>query len=567
MSQAILRARRQNADKPAVRAPPEVLTEIFKLVAANTSATQRPRRWLRVTHVCHQWREVALQAPYLWTNIVVGRKLEYTKAALHRSNGALLTVRVPYLSRPQHGGGSRLIFEHAPSIRHLDVDISPWTTFRVFNCYADELRTLIMRPAPKTLGYVPGSPVNSLSMPNLKRLELRGFELPWSHARLLKCATLTHLCVSSEQSAPRVELIVLEDLVEILQGMPLLEILELSWVLPGVFGLRFPEKREDIASLAHLRKLTLEGTSLQCVQMMQHLECPTTTQMKISCGAHYKREELPLLASAIEAKLRGPKDTPGVHQILRCASVVAGPSHFMAWASPHSIKQIADEAETMPPPLLSITLNHPQNVFTSLCALLPLTDVQTLYLNPGNAMAPPKHAWAAPLRKMSNIRELGIGKWADEGQPFPEVLSACVPCPGGPVYRGQPVALSVLPALDAILFKGVYFYANRGVNDMESYYCEMSEVRHRLARPIKRVILRSPVNLDEDDVEWIEDVAQEEFDWDPKDVVVVEDMLRSRAMLLDDFGSGDFDKYEDGVFDGPEWNGMCSILFFALLAR
>ncbi|KAI0042354.1 hypothetical protein FA95DRAFT_1610259, partial [Auriscalpium vulgare] len=64
---------------PVSRLPPEVLTHVFSLL----SSIARPRikvllkenqvdlGWLKITHVCQRWRNIALNEPLLWASNIV----------------------------------------------------------------------------------------------------------------------------------------------------------------------------------------------------------------------------------------------------------------------------------------------------------------------------------------------------------------------------------------------------------------------------------------------------------------------------------------------------------------
>ena len=69
--------RRRNAVIPISSLPTEVIAAIFSIF--RLLEIDEPLRldcgvqvylaWLRVTHVCHQWREIALNNPLLWSRI------------------------------------------------------------------------------------------------------------------------------------------------------------------------------------------------------------------------------------------------------------------------------------------------------------------------------------------------------------------------------------------------------------------------------------------------------------------------------------------------------------------
>ena len=60
-----------NALVPISRLPPETLVEIFSLLRSppDDSKYVPSLEWIRVTHVCSRWREVALSSPCLWNHI------------------------------------------------------------------------------------------------------------------------------------------------------------------------------------------------------------------------------------------------------------------------------------------------------------------------------------------------------------------------------------------------------------------------------------------------------------------------------------------------------------------
>jgi hypothetical protein len=69
---------RRNALVPFSRLPPEVIVAIFSFLRLPVLSTDPligektesdPLAWLRVTHVCHRWREIALNQPLFWSHL------------------------------------------------------------------------------------------------------------------------------------------------------------------------------------------------------------------------------------------------------------------------------------------------------------------------------------------------------------------------------------------------------------------------------------------------------------------------------------------------------------------
>ncbi|TFY56048.1 hypothetical protein EVG20_g9083 [Dentipellis fragilis] len=86
---------------PVASLPPEILTAIFLYVTeidaprANTYPGGRHRKslgWIKITHVCPRWRQIALGTPLLWRNIVL--RAGGTETMLQRAAGVLLRVNV-----------------------------------------------------------------------------------------------------------------------------------------------------------------------------------------------------------------------------------------------------------------------------------------------------------------------------------------------------------------------------------------------------------------------------------------------------------------------------------------
>ena len=63
---------RRNALAPVSSLPPEVVATIFSLLRVPVPSALVPGEkpdhlaWLHVAHVCHHWREIALNQKYFW---------------------------------------------------------------------------------------------------------------------------------------------------------------------------------------------------------------------------------------------------------------------------------------------------------------------------------------------------------------------------------------------------------------------------------------------------------------------------------------------------------------------
>ena len=102
---------RLNALLPISRLPPEVLSEIFLRIAGyrpgHASRPPKVRAWMRVTHVCTHWREIALQCAELWSRLDVPSIPELLALFLLRSKDTPLTMTLSF--RPLRLPGMRML--------------------------------------------------------------------------------------------------------------------------------------------------------------------------------------------------------------------------------------------------------------------------------------------------------------------------------------------------------------------------------------------------------------------------------------------------------------------------
>lgn len=121
--------------------PPELLCDIFQLYVdafsqrappvdyqSLVAAYKSPYCWIRVTHVCQHWRDVALAMPHLWSSVVVTHEkklVKITRKMLLRSGNAPLHLYLYSIpSRP-------LLFDvFGSSVERLEsIEVYPLYTF------------------------------------------------------------------------------------------------------------------------------------------------------------------------------------------------------------------------------------------------------------------------------------------------------------------------------------------------------------------------------------------------------------------------------------------------------
>lgn len=167
------------------RLPPEVLAQIF---AAYIHASHDPEEyagyhrhppyaWLKIAHVCHYWREVAIQTPSLWSYITLTR-LECVKEMIMRSKEAPLSIFTgPYMRSRHPLALLQLAFNEIHRVKNFDLWVPTENLLKLENNerrVAVQLRTLKLKK--KRLNGARHTMDRVLS-PAYLRLNLLGFSL------------------------------------------------------------------------------------------------------------------------------------------------------------------------------------------------------------------------------------------------------------------------------------------------------------------------------------------------------------------------------------------------------
>ncbi|KAI0339969.1 hypothetical protein BDW22DRAFT_1361057 [Trametopsis cervina] len=129
---ALLVKRHANSQLPINNLPPEVLLLMFKHYMASKPYDCLDYRWIRVTHVCYMWREIALSAATLWSflRITEFSLPERVWVWLQRSQQAPLIFKAPMPSYGLYPSNGRvaiygLIMAQLHRIQELDVAVTP----------------------------------------------------------------------------------------------------------------------------------------------------------------------------------------------------------------------------------------------------------------------------------------------------------------------------------------------------------------------------------------------------------------------------------------------------------
>ena len=207
---------RRNAPAPISTLPAEVIAAIFSFLrrpAASSLRGKPERDLLRVTHVCHQWREIALEQPLLWSRVdCTNLTLAGVREILAQAKNAPLHLEARFhgshWKEDRFGTFEKEILLHISHIRRLGIGSKTGQVFHLLKI----LEGLTSSPAP-TLEYfslingahkkvsIPDTFFDSTT-PRLFSLELRNCDISWKSYTLGYLWPCSGLCTPTCSSRP-----------------------------------------------------------------------------------------------------------------------------------------------------------------------------------------------------------------------------------------------------------------------------------------------------------------------------------------------------------------------------
>ncbi|KAI0091450.1 hypothetical protein BDY19DRAFT_991156 [Irpex rosettiformis] len=440
--------------------PPELLAEVFMYLAHTTPAEERnvwrsgvppvppirtagssPYAWIKVTHVCHHWREVALSAPQLWTIIWVTSRMECIKEMLVRSKQALLTVKADRYNVPMRVDGLDLVMRELPRIASFDARMPPrlgQDGQSGYSLNAPKLKELVLQ----TTDMYENLSLSTLhlqehfancNIPTLERVELYSYQIQWNN-KLFK-SSLKHLTLHSSHTHLSNN-ITLEQVLGTLENLPLLEYLDLTSCLPSLEGLTDDSSR--IIELPKLRTLRIFSKASACNVLLKHIFFPANVSMTINCHLHI--DDIPSFINTIRERFdHRSGDDQNLFQPPTLRTVDLRPTphtnaiELRAWEAYHSIEDLVDMQRTLPEPFISVILRHTSSIspFT-LFRVVPKTNIESLMMSGTYGMGRSEKAeWTRAFEQMPKLNELGLGEFAKDH--VHQVLDHRVPCDQGPI--------------------------------------------------------------------------------------------------------------------------------------
>ncbi|KAH9161210.1 hypothetical protein EDB89DRAFT_755259 [Lactarius sanguifluus] len=343
---------RRNALSPITSLPTEVITTIFSFLHIPVTLSAfapggQPKRqerlaWLRVAHVCRQWRETILNQPLLWSHV------DFT---IFSSAGAAeilsrakrvplhLQARVPcrLWDDTRYSTLRKELQDCVSHISRLAISAEPIHLHRI-------LKGLIL-PAP-TLEFlslsgdseeynnsgvgravVPDTLFDG-STPRLSCLEIYNCDINWN-SPLLGLGGLKHLDIRSPFESPSLAV-----WLDALDQMSQLKTLTLHWASPiAPLGASIPSDIERNVTLPFLTLFDMSSTVRDCGLALAHLILPALTSLCLTAeSCRQDGSDVQEILPYVSRHAHGPQDTQPLQSMWISKSVVC--AEILAWTLP-----------------------------------------------------------------------------------------------------------------------------------------------------------------------------------------------------------------------------------------
>ena len=342
----VLRLER-NAIAPISSLPPEVFTIIFSLLCSSGNPSSNVKR-IRLSRVCHQWREIAINQPLLWNHIdfttvssagvaeILARAKSaplYLEARISKNNVRFSTFQKEVQAR-------------LPSLCHLAVrtesaDIH--STLRELASPAPILEYLSLFSTTELYranAYIPDTLFDG-SAPRLSciRLDHCGLSWKWPPLKGLNYLEIVKPAVDSRPN--------LAVWLDALAEMPELKTLILYEASPNVPSFPF-DIEHRIVTLPSLARFDIVGYLEDCVLALAHLDLPALTQLSLQaiCLQFPNSNDVQELLPYVARYLYGTQHTQPLQSMLirnnrKCIDILTWP-----------VPDIGVEVQDSNPPIL-----------------------------------------------------------------------------------------------------------------------------------------------------------------------------------------------------------------------
>ena len=375
---------RRNALSPISTLPPEVFNVIFSLLCP-PSPDRDPDYHLarlRVSHVCHQWRQIALNQPLLWSYVNFATvSLAGAIEILLRAKSAplYLDARISHRWDIDRFRTFRTELQSRITyICHLRITASDFRlqrTLKELSSPAPILESLVIFSHGGLCDgemdlVLPDTLFNGFT-PRLSCIKLFYCEISWTSPLLKGLRHLRHLEI---HLTPLDAMPTLAAWLDALEEMSRLKTLALRSASPAVQSFSFDVERT--ATLPSLNHLEISATPEECALALAHLNLPALNELRIIpdvSNRRLNRDEVSRLLPYVVRHAQGLQDIQPLQSLLIRNDVHH--ADILAWSVPNIDAEVKDLptflAETLPP---RVALSFPHCIGFSLWTSLELLD-------------------------------------------------------------------------------------------------------------------------------------------------------------------------------------------------
>jgi hypothetical protein len=453
----------RNTLVPISRLPTEILTIIFSLLASlGVLESSLPIAPSPVSHVCHRWRDISLNLPYLWNHINFTTLTSAGAAEmLARSKTVPLHLEAwtTLWSIAELEAFEMQIGAHIYHTRHLSVTATGEHLVRTFGQLVSSAPSLEqfsianLGLSRETLPLVIPDTLFHGIAPKLIHLCLNNCGIRWESPLLKNLRDLELI------SFPSRALTTLNTWLDALNQMPQLERLSLQDGIPTYSTFLLPSAEPERAIfLSSLTELDISASARDCRVVLSHLILPALTRLCVNAQIDYPTDrDLQHLIPYIVQNAHGPHDTKALQSLF-----IGGnkrQTEFVAWTMP---RQDTDDR-------LRYSVDLPDGIRLARVAFSILTrnrrpgmDI-TLY----DALLT-----ALPLNSITSLTIRGKGRtplswqvWHSHAPRWHKLKRVCLSSSAVPALRGMledaPSGGSLLPSLEELVLVDVSLNAQK----------------------------------------------------------------------------------------------------------
>ncbi|TCD71959.1 Delta(24)-sterol C-methyltransferase [Steccherinum ochraceum] len=499
-------------DVPMTRLPPEILGHVFACYAEtmqdydqSRSGQTRYYSWILVTHVCHHWRQVALNTPSLWGDIFISRippSPTLLQEVIHRSKHTPLRVHAVIVSQ-NTVDAFRLVVPEFDRVEKLRLSIVQ----HYFQTLSDQLplimphlRTLDIRCLPTHSSSLQaisaGIPIffNQCTLPSLRVMKLASCYLDWKTMAL--APSLTRLEVEHPIGVSKASF---EDILCALEKSPALEHLSLCHALPFFTGC--VSHGYATMRMPRMKTLKLWSEAPSSARFLGLLDIPAFTRISLSFPS-LSDADMQIVVQSLKSRQLFDDTRPG-HCVERL--FVGGDTICLWKGSPgHG---------TDPEPHLRLRTSSYEPDLTALvaalCSHIPLHTVRTLEMgsfNPMRNVPSSMEVWTRLLDCMPRVQSLILT--GSDGFGMDEVLSILLPRPRNALQASSSPTLHLSQVRELTLKQ----IALRNFDGEDGLRCVQALARALSARDQMEMRFEKCNLVKEDDVSWLRQFARVEWD-------------------------------------------------------